>query len=106
LEVRLDKGGTEQVASCTFFSCEQVIENYLRTVLFVHQRLASASKRGEFVSARMSHIVLRGRWCDIVLNARTPTEDKSDESVRNYRRNLITFPQNWERRYTEIDSWV
>jgi len=25
----------------------------------------------------------------VVLNALTPTEDKSDESVRNYRRNLI-----------------
>jgi len=57
LEVRLDKGGTVQVASCTF-SCEQVNENYLRTGFFVHQRLASAIKRVEFVSDRMSHIVL------------------------------------------------
>jgi len=94
------------VASCTFF-CEQVSENYLRTGFFVHQRLASASKRVEFVSDGMSHIVLRGRLCDIiVLNAHTPTEETSDESVRNYRRNLITFPQNWERRYTEIGNWV
>jgi hypothetical protein len=35
----------------------------------------------EFVSARMSYIVLRGRWCNIiVLNAHAPTEEKGDES--------------------------
>lgn len=96
LEVRSDKGGTEQVASCIFF-CGQVSENYLRTGFFVWQRLASTIKRVEFVSDRMSHIILRRHWFDIiVLNAHTPTENKSDESVRNCRRNLITFPQNWE----------
>jgi hypothetical protein len=26
----------------------------------------------------MSYIILRGRWCDIVLNVHTPTEDKVD----------------------------
>jgi hypothetical protein len=34
----------------------------------------------EFVSARMSYIVLRGRWCNIVLNAHAPTEEKGDDS--------------------------
>jgi hypothetical protein len=35
----------------------------------------------EFVSARMSYIVLRGRWCNIiVLNVHAPSEEKSDES--------------------------
>ena len=29
---------------------------------FVHQRIASAVKRVEFVSDRMSYLVLRGRW--------------------------------------------
>jgi hypothetical protein len=33
----------------------------------------------EFVSYRMSHITLRGCWCDIVLNVHAPTEDKIDE---------------------------
>ena len=60
LEVRSDKGGSEQMANCTLF-CEQVSENYLRTGFFVHQRLASASKREEFVSVKMPHAVLRGR---------------------------------------------
>jgi hypothetical protein len=26
----------------------------------------------------MSYIILRGRWCDIVLNNHSPTEDKID----------------------------
>jgi exonuclease III len=34
----------------------------------------------EFVSDRMLHIVLRARWCDIiVLNVHAPTEDKIDD---------------------------
>jgi hypothetical protein len=33
----------------------------------------------------MSYIMLRGRWCDIVLNVHAPTEDKTDDmKVRFY----------------------
>jgi hypothetical protein len=39
----------------------------------------SAVKRVEFVSDRMSFIILRGRWCHIIaLNVHAPTEDKTD----------------------------
>jgi hypothetical protein len=39
----------------------------------------SAVKRVEFVSDRMSYMILRGRWCSIiVLNVHAPTEDKID----------------------------
>jgi len=38
-------------------------------------------KRVEFVSDRVSYIVLRGRWCNIiVLNVHAPSEEKSDEA--------------------------
>ena len=48
---------------------------------FVHHRIVSAVKRVEFVSDRVSYIVLRGRWCNIiVLNVHAPSEDKSDDS--------------------------
>ena len=41
----------------------------LGTGIFVHHRIVSAVKRVEFVSDRMSYIVLRGQWCNnIVLN--------------------------------------
>jgi hypothetical protein len=46
----------------------------------VHKRIISSVKRVEFVSDRVSYIILRGRWCHIiVLNVHAPTEDKTDE---------------------------
>jgi len=39
-----------------------------------------AVKRIEFISDRMSYLILRGHWCDIVLNVYTPTEDKSEDT--------------------------
>ena len=48
---------------------------------FVHRRIVSAVKRVEFVSDRLSYIVLRGRWRNIiVVNVHTPSEEKSDVS--------------------------
>jgi hypothetical protein len=40
----------------------------------------SAVKRVEFISDRMSYIILRCRWCCIiVLNVHVTTEDKIDD---------------------------
>jgi hypothetical protein len=40
----------------------------------------STVKRVEFVSDRMSYIILRGRWCNIiVLNVHAPTANKTDD---------------------------
>ena len=53
------------------------------TGFFVHHRTVhiSAVTRVEFVSDRVSYIVLRGRWCNIiVLNVHAPSEEKSDNS--------------------------
>ena len=51
-----------------------------RTGFFVHRRLVSAVKRIEFVSDRLSYIVLRGRWLHIILvNMHAPSEEKSEE---------------------------
>jgi hypothetical protein len=44
----------------------------------VHKRIISAVNMVEFVSDMMSHIILRGHWCHIiVLNVHAPTEDKT-----------------------------
>jgi hypothetical protein len=41
--------------------------------------------RVEFVSDRMSYIILRGRWCHIiVLNVPAPAEDKIDDVKGNF----------------------
>jgi hypothetical protein len=51
----------------------------LGIVVFVYKTIISAVKRVEFVSDRMSYIILRGRWFHIiVLNVHAPTEDKTD----------------------------
>ena len=55
---------------------------------FIHHRIVSAVKRVEFVSNRISCIVLRGRWCNIiVLNVHAPSEEKSDDSKDIFMRN-------------------
>jgi hypothetical protein len=42
-------------------------------------------KRVEFVSGRMSYMILRGRWCNIiVLNVHAPTEDKIDDTKDSF----------------------
>ena len=59
------------------------------TGFFVHHKIVSAV---EFVSDRMSYIVLRGRWCSIiVLNVHVPNEEKSDDSKDSFYEELEQF---------------
>jgi hypothetical protein len=79
-EVRWDVGGTERAGEYTFFYRKGNENHELGTGFFVHKRIVSAVKKVEFVSDRISHIILRGRWCNIiVLNGHAPTEDKIDD---------------------------
>jgi hypothetical protein len=55
----------------------------------VHKRIISAVRRVEFVSDRMSYIILRGRWCPIVvLNVHAPIEDKIDDVKDSFYKEL------------------
>jgi hypothetical protein len=56
-------------------------ENHeLSVVSFVQKRIISAITKVEFVSERMSYLILRGRWCHvIVLNVHAPAEGKTDD---------------------------
>jgi len=57
----------------------------LGTGRFVHHRIVSTVKRVEFVSNKVSYIVLRGRWFNIiVLNVHAPSEEKSDDSKDSF----------------------
>ena len=71
---------------------------------FVHHRIVSAVKRVEFVSNRMSYIVLRGHWFNIiVLNAHAPSEEKSDDSKESFYEELEQvfdhFPKYHTKKY-------
>ena len=55
------------------------------TGFFVHHRIVSAVQMVQFVSERVSYIVLRGGWCNtIVLNVHAPSEKKSDDSKDSF----------------------
>jgi hypothetical protein len=65
---------------------------------FVHKSIISAVKRVEFVSDRMSYIILGGRWCHIVvLNVQATREDKIDDVKDSFYEELErvfdTFPK-------------
>jgi hypothetical protein len=79
-EVRWEGGGTEPAGEYTFFYRKGNKIHELGTGSIVHKRIKSAVKRVESVSDRMPYIILRGRWCHIiVLNVHAPTEDKTDD---------------------------
>jgi hypothetical protein len=64
------KNGTVRAGEYTFFYGKWQENHQLGTGFFVHQRIVSAINRVEFVRDRISYIVLRGCWCNIiVLNA-------------------------------------
>jgi hypothetical protein len=60
-EVRWEGGGTEPAGEYTFFYGKGNENHELGTGFFVHKRITSAVKWDEFVSDRMSFIILRGR---------------------------------------------
>jgi hypothetical protein len=50
----------------------------LGQVFFGYKRTISAFRRTEFVSDRMSYVILRGQWCNIiVLNVHAPCEERA-----------------------------
>jgi hypothetical protein len=64
----------------THFSMEWGNNPELGTGFSEHKKIISAAKKVEYVSDRMSYIILRGHWCHIiVLNVHPPTKDKIND---------------------------
>jgi len=60
------------------------IINWEQFFLYTTEQYQS-SKTAEFVSDRMSHIVLRGCWCNIIVwNVHVPSEEKSGDSKDSF----------------------
>jgi hypothetical protein len=72
-EVRRDNSSTEWAEDYTFFYGVGNEDHQLWTGFFGHKTIISAVRRVEYVSDRMSYIILRGRWCNIiVVNVKRP----------------------------------
>jgi len=55
----------------------------------VHHSVVLAVKREEFVSNRMTYIVLKGCRCNVIaLNVHAPNEEKSDDSQDSFCKKL------------------
>jgi hypothetical protein len=85
----------ELVGEYSFFYVKGNENHELGTGFFIHKRIISAVKRVEFISDRMSYIIVRGRRCDIiVLNIHASTEDKIDDVKDTFTRNKNVYSIN------------
>jgi hypothetical protein len=102
-EVRWEGGGTEPAGEYTFIYRKGNENHELGTGLFVHKRIMSAVKRVEFVSDGMSYIILRGRWCHIiVLNVHAPTEKTTDEVKDSFYEELERVSDKFSKYHMKI----
>ena len=80
-EVRWNKGPTVGTGDYNLFHGKGNENHESGTGFCFQYRIVSAVKRAEFVSYWMTYIVLKRRWCSIiVLNVRAPSEEKNYDS--------------------------
>jgi exonuclease III len=99
-EVRWNKDGTERAEDYTFFYGAGTEDHQLGTGFFVHKRIISAVRRVEFVSDRMSYIILRGRWCNLGRPRR-----RWEDGIRMDLREIGLGGVDWIRLSQDRDRW-
>ncbi|KAJ4443810.1 hypothetical protein ANN_05591 [Periplaneta americana] len=87
--------GITQIGDYLWYYGEGNDHHQIGTRFFIHSRIKLAVKKVEFISDRLSYLVLKGRWCDIVvINAHAPTEEKDDHIKDSFYEELEeTFDQ-------------
>jgi hypothetical protein len=84
-EVRWDRGGTKAGTKYTFFYRKGNENHELCIGFHVHERIISVIMRTEFVSDKMSYVIQRGQWCNIiVISVHAPTEDINDDVKHSF----------------------
>jgi hypothetical protein len=81
----MEKGGHCTGRDLDIFLWTGKWDQQLGTGFFIHKRIESAVRKVEFISDRMTYIILRGRWCNIiVLNVHAPCQDEGDEEKDSF----------------------
>ena len=103
-EVRWGRGGIVRGGDYSFFYGKGNENHQLGAGFFAHHRMVSAVKGLESVSDRVPYIILRGRWCNIiVLNVQAPSEEKrSDSNDRFYEELEQVFFYNFPKYHMKI----
>jgi len=79
------RGHAKSRGLCFFYNGKGNEIHQLGIGLFVHHRIISSFMRAELVSDRMSDVVLRGRWCNIIVfKVHASREEKSDDSKESF----------------------
>ena len=102
-EVRWEKEGSVKAGDYSFSIGKEMKIISWELVFLVHHRIVSTVKRVECVRDRVSYIVLRGRWRNIiVLNVHAPSEDKSDDSKDSFYEELEQVFDHFPRYHMKI----
>jgi hypothetical protein len=78
--------------------------------IFVPKRNIAAVKRVEFLSNRISYIILAACWCDVLLNAHATTKDKIDHLKHSFyeerERVFDEVPKFFDWLYSPCRPWT
>jgi alpha-glucuronidase len=79
-QVGWEKRGTELAENYTFFYEEGNEDHQLGRGFLLDKVISSAVRKFAFINNRISYIILRGRWCNIIVfNVHNVCENESED---------------------------